>query len=76
VSTAVAATGAGPFQAGFANVGFKDAFAVGNFTALAVRATAGPGLPEISPNPSAGSVRLSRPGPAGPLTLGLRSLPS
>ncbi|GAA3966454.1 T9SS type A sorting domain-containing protein [Hymenobacter antarcticus] len=74
VSAAVAAAGAGPFEAGFGTVGFEGAFAVGNVTALSTRALSGPALLEISPNPSAASVRLSRTGPAGPLTLGLTSL--
>jgi alpha-amylase len=70
----VAATGANPYSASLTNIPFGGYLAVGNFTALATRTTAGPALLGISPNPSPGSVRLSNTSGAAMLTLRLTSV--
>ncbi len=71
---AVPASGSGPYRATFANLPVGVALTVGNFGPLAARASAGPALLALAPNPTAGAVALHNLSGATRLTLALRSV--
>jgi alpha-amylase len=72
-SQPVAATGSNPYQATTAAIS-DCLLAIGNATLLATRSATEPVLVEIAPNPTAGTVHLSKVGDAARLSLRLHSL--